>query len=475
MGYNGNNRGRTHRWSGVGDMRHYKWGLNVTAKAMVAPFAIMAALVEMESAATEETIQTPEATFENNNNTPIAILKAYENKTDELHKLYRKVSFIKRDIHNIRRNILFLKFGLFHRKESLRKQKLLTYLIQRRERLIDTISLFNFNVGEPIKTSAISSRIAIHNEPQNSNAFNLGCLCKKDTRIFHKNIETVDTFSIRTRKWQMLFFSKALFLESKRGFAIIPYEDIKWTRQDVINHGLTNTHGYEIYYQTWYHARVDGGPDRRFKENHPIYSIRRYQLCLKFLTAGKSIYLIFETKGDSLTFGNIISQKANTIISKDGAKLLSWNKQKKKSRNEVLLYILAGVIIVCTSLLLEQLFKVPTWTLWDGFLIFPLLAGAGALFVVTLPVGIISWLLGLLHGVVREKPAIGVSVFSGVAVIGVALTYVMTMGFLGDVDFFFRNMHFYYDWSEIINLVVWCLISSGIGYFIYYLSSKKVE
>ena len=473
MGYNGNNRGRTHRWSGVGDMRHYKWGLNVTAKAMVAPFAIMAALVEMERSSTNDILKQPETTFENNNNAPIALLKAYENKSDNLHKLYRKVAFIRRDIHNIRQNILFLKFDILHRKESVRKQRLLTYLIERRERLIDTISLSEFSVGEPIKKSSISSRITIHKEPQNSNAFNLGCLCKKDTRIFHKYIETVDTLSIRTRNWQILFFSKALFLESKKGFAIIPYEDIRWARQDVINHGLTNTHGYEIYYQTWYHARIDGGPDRRFKENHPIYSIRRYQLSLKFLAANKFIYLLFETKEDSQTLCNILSQKASINNAKDGAKLLSWNKQKKKSRNDVVLSIFAGVIILCSSLLLELLFKIPTWELWDGFLIFPLVAGVGALLVVTLPVGIISLLLGLLHGVVRDKPAIGISVFSGMSVVLVTLTYLMIFGAPNDVGFFFRDTSLYFDWSEKINLVLWCLISSGIGYLIY--SAKKVE
>lgn len=475
MGYNGNNRGRTHRWSGVGDMRHYKWGLNITTKAMVAPFAIMAALVEMENSVSKETPQQPEATFESKNNAPIAILKSYEDKTDNLHKLYRKVAFIRRDISNIRRNILSHKLDLFHRKESKRKINLLTYLIQRRERLIDAISLFDYNVGDPIKSSSITGRVTIHSAPQNSNSFNLGCLCKKDTKIFHKYIETVDTLSIRTRKWQILFFSKALFLESKKGFAIVPYENMRWTKQDVINHGLNNTHGYEVYYQTWYHARVDGGPDRRFKENHPIYSIRRYQLSLKFLSANKYIYLIFDNNNDTKTIGNIISQKAGTKILGNDIKLLSWAKQRNSSRNEVVLYILSGVIILCTALLLERLFKVPTWGLWDGFLILPVIAAIGTLFVVTLPVGLESWLLGSLHCKLRGKPKIIIPILTGVAIALVFLTYVMSVGFLENVDFFNRHIHFYYDWSEILNLVLWCLISFGVGYFIYYLTTKNSD
>lgn len=289
MGYNGNNRGRTHKWSGVGDKRNYNWGLNLTSKAIVAPFAIMAALIEMENSVSEDIGQQTETTFDGHNDLPISVLKSYENKKDNLHKLYRKVTFLKRDIRNIKRYIFFLKFNIFQRKKSNRKQKLLAYLIQRRERLIDTISLFDFGVGEPINPLAIYGRITVHNSPQNGDVFNLGCLCNKDTKIFHKYIETVDTLSLRTRKWQILFFTKAMFVESKKGFAIIPYEEIKWTKQQVINHGLTNTHGYEVYSQTWYHSRVDGGPDRRYKNNYPIYSIRRYQCCLEFLKSDTTL------------------------------------------------------------------------------------------------------------------------------------------------------------------------------------------
>lgn len=467
MGYNGNNRGRTHRWSGVGDMRHYKWGLNVTTKAMVAPFAIMAALVEMENSASNESIQQPEVTFENKNNAPIAILKLCEDKTDKLHKLYRKVAFVRHDIHNIKRYIFFLKFNLFHRKESLRKERLLKYIIQRRERLIEAISLFDYGVGEPIKTSSISGRITIHNAPQDSNNFNLGCLCKKDTKIFHKYIETVDTLSIRTNKWQIRFFSKAMFLESKRGFAIVPYKNLKWTKQDVINYGLTNTHGYEVYYQTWYHARVDGGPDRRFKENHPIYSIRRYQLGLNFLTANKSVYLIFDNNDDAKNLGNIIAQKANSKVLGNDITRLSWSKQRNSSLIKLTLNILSGMIFLFTSFLLEWVFNVPSWELWDGFLILPIIAAAGALFVVALPVGLEAWLLGSIQYKLRGKPQIIITILAGVAIALAILIYMIGAEF-------FENIDFYYDWAEIINLVVWCLISSGIGILIYHFNSKNM-
>ena len=47
MGYNGNHRGRTHNWSGIGNKKNYNWGLNLTAKALVAPFAILGALIDL--------------------------------------------------------------------------------------------------------------------------------------------------------------------------------------------------------------------------------------------------------------------------------------------------------------------------------------------------------------------------------------------------------------------------------------------
>lgn len=472
MGYNGNNRGRTHKWSGVGDKRHYNWGLNFTSKAIVAPFAIMAALIDMEDAVSSDMDKHPEFTYDSHNNAPISVLKSYEDKKDNLHKLYRKVAFIKRDIHNIRRYIFFLRFNIFNRKESIRKQKILTYLIQRRERLISTISLIDFGVGEPINSSAISGRVTIHNTPQKGDSFSLGCLCKKDTRIFHKYIETVDTLSIRTRKWQILFFTKAMFLESKKGFTVIPYENINWSKQEVINHGLTNTHGYEVYYQTWYHARVDGGPDRRYKNNYPVYSICRYQISLKFLTADKFIYLIFENDDTATNFSNIISQKASFPIATDDVKLLSWIDQKQKKSAEVVSNILAGFIVFCSSILLEILFNVPFWELWDGFLIFPAIAFIGTLFVVSLPVGVIAWGTGLLHRSAKKKPKTILPILSIVAVALMVFTYLMTMNFLEEVGFIYRQSHLFYGQLEVLRLVFWGLVSTGVGMFIHTLTTR---
>ena len=475
MGYNGNNRGRTHKWSGVGDKRHYNWGLNITSKAIVAPFAIMAALIEMENSVSEDIGQQTETSFDSHNDLPISVLKSYENPKDKLHQLYRKVAFVKRDIRNIKRYIFFLKFNIFQIKKSIRKQKLLTYLIQRRERLIDTISLFDFGVGEAINPSAISGRVTIHNSPQNGDVLNLGCLCKKDTKIFHKYIETINTLSLRTRKWQIMFFTKAMFIESKRGFAIIPYEEIKWTKQEVINHGLTNTHGYEVCYQTWYHSRVDGGPDRRYKNNHPIYSIRRYQCSLNFLKSNRCVYFIFDSNSAAKDFGGIISQKASFQIAKEKVNLLSWNAQKKKKQREIILHILAGMIVLCASVILELLFNVPTWELWDGFLILPIIAVVGTLFIVTLPIGLMSWGLGFMHRYARKKPALIISMLSIVSIISAVFTYFMSIDFLEAVGAFNRYSILYHGELEIIRLVFWGIVSTTIGVLIHTRTAKQPD
>ena len=183
MGYNGNNRGRTHNWSGVGDKRYNNWGLNLTAKAMVAPFAILSALSKIELTPSSAITEQPVETFSHRNGTPSELISALENKNDELHISYRKVEFIKQDIKNIKWNIFLLGLDIIHRKSNKRKKRLLNYIVERRERLINPIELSSFGVGSSIKPDSIIGRVAIHDTPQHkNNSFSLGCLCKKNDR-----------------------------------------------------------------------------------------------------------------------------------------------------------------------------------------------------------------------------------------------------------------------------------------------------
>ena len=188
---------------------------------------------------------------------------------------------------------------------------------------------------------------------------------------------------------------------------------------------------------------------------------------MKFLKADKSIYLIFEKGDTAKNFSNIISQKDSFPIATNDIKLLSWKDQKQKKIAEFVSYILAGIIFFCTSVLLEILFKVPSWELWNGFLFFPIIAIIGTLFVVSLPVGVMAWGIGLLHRTEKKKPKAMVSILSIVAVALVVFAYLITMNYLEDIGFIHRQSQFYYGQLEVFRFVSWGLVSTGIGIFIY--------
>ncbi len=314
MGYNGNNRGRTHKWGGVGNKRDYNWGLNLTSKAMVAPFAIIAALADIEKTSSNIPVEQVE-TFANNNGSPFEIIKALEDKNDELHKAYRRAVFIKRDIAKIKRLIFWFGLDIFHYKKNKRKRNLLNYVIERRKRLLNPIELIDYGVGQAISATAIKGRVAMHDVPQQSNSvFSLGCLCKKEGKCFHEEIKHALTFSISTRRWQILFFEKAMFVENKNGFVIIPYDNVKLSHSIITNGDMRRTYGYEIAYSTWYHARIDGGPDRRFKENFQIYTIRRYQSIISIMGLAKPLCLILDNSSDYKKLKEIVTQSLKTAI-----------------------------------------------------------------------------------------------------------------------------------------------------------------
>ena len=315
MGYNGNNRGRTHNWSGVGNKRHYNWGLNLTAKTMVAPFAILSALAKVDTTSNSTILEEPMETFSSKNSSPIELIRTIENKNDELHQTYYKTLFIKQDIRNIKRNIILLGLNVFRWKRNRRTKRALNYIIERRKRLIKPIALSDYNVGTSINSNSILGRVTIHDVSQQSyGEFSLGCLCKNNDQEFHKDIEHLPTLAISTRSWQMLFFEKAVFVEDKKGFAIIPYENINISHSFVYNSKLTRTYGYKVNQANWYHSRIDGGPDRRYKDNFQFYTILRHQATISINGCSKSIYLLFETPKDYNAIAKIIESHNKTHL-----------------------------------------------------------------------------------------------------------------------------------------------------------------
>ena len=274
MGYNGNNRGRTHRWSGVGDKRYYNWGLNLTTRAIVLPFAIMKALVEVGEMASGDNsyYNSKQVAFTNKSRIPSDILKYKGDKNNKLHNDYHKIIKEKHEIRDIKRNIWLQKFILFCPKKVKRKVSLLYYLIQRKKRLLYDINITEYGVGSPVQKNLFAGQVTIHNESQLYKDSDCGCLCEQQIQLFHKNIYRPETLVISTKSWQILFYSKAMFIENKKNFTIIPYSQIKCFAHEIISGKI------------------------------------RHQVTLYVEGVKKSIYLIFDRKKDAGSLNFLVSK-----------------------------------------------------------------------------------------------------------------------------------------------------------------------
>ncbi len=67
---------------------------------MVAPFAILSVLSKIETTPSSSIVEEPVETFSHRNSVPSELIKALENKNDELHINYRKVAFIKQELNS---------------------------------------------------------------------------------------------------------------------------------------------------------------------------------------------------------------------------------------------------------------------------------------------------------------------------------------------------------------------------------------
>lgn len=302
MGYNGNNRGRTHRWSGVGDKRHYNWGLNLTAKAMTAPIVLAATLIDLAGNSAPVSSQESLVTFSSKNDYPLRLIQLLKNDTDKIQRDVLRQKAIPKDIAAIKREILMLRLNVFQIKKSQRKVKALKYIISRRLRLIHNIKLSDYYEDcDSVNANIIKGRVAILNSDQgHAHQFSLGCKCKKDLRIFQKHIEHPNTLSIRTGEWQILFFSSIMLLENKSDFVVIPYNKVSVSYKKITEYCLDQSYGYEVVGRPWYHSRTDGGPDRRYKDNYQLYNICRHQIRIQIKdTPSMPLYLILDNTNDA--------------------------------------------------------------------------------------------------------------------------------------------------------------------------------
>lgn len=320
MGYNGNNRGRTHNWSGVRNKRNYNWGLNLTAKAMAAPFAILGALIDVANEAGKQTpkpsyyyatpMPKPSVTLPLHPHTMLGSLMVYypdiTQRISILSKQKEVLLTLKRKLKSARYNIFLLR----RRKRII---KALEYKILRKEQWISSFDILEKGViGKPISCNRINGKIAVHFSDQALNKnFHEGFILKNKNVCFNEEINKTQSLTFNGKDWQMVFFSKGLVLEDKNNVVFVPYKDMVVKETWIIHYADWDTHGYDISSSSWKYTRLDGGPDLRYSCNSRIHYVQRYQVELTFkkLEKLKSLFIVFQKKEDAAALCKMVSSK----------------------------------------------------------------------------------------------------------------------------------------------------------------------
>lgn len=324
MGYNGNNRGRTHNWSGVGDKRYYNWGLNLTARAMVAPFVILGALIKLAS---DIDASTPKYITYNNtklinppkqppvqpHNLIKSLVEFYPELSQRIARLSKQkngLSLLKNKLKSVRRNIF-----LFGKRKRIINA--LNYKISRKEQFISSFHIFEEDIiGKPIDSSQIKGKVTVlFFDQAKCNKFNEGIKLRKSFANFIKEANKIQSLSLKGVDWQIIFYNKGLLLEDNNHIMYVPYKDIAVKETWIIHYADWDTHGYDIESSSWKYTRLDGGPDLRYSCNSRIHYIQRYQVELKFkkLEKDTSLYLIFQKKEDSLFLRKKIAPRSRHV------------------------------------------------------------------------------------------------------------------------------------------------------------------
>lgn len=321
MGYNGNNRGRTHNWSGVRNKRNYNWGLNLIAETLAAPFALFGALFEIA----DELGKQPPSHTSANYATPIKPLVRYLSRPrafiETLSKYYSELSqristlsekneellLLKKRLKNVRKNI----FLLGKRKRIINA---LNYKILRKEQFISSFKIIEKEcTGRSLSGSRIKGMVAVHFEDQtNNDFFEQGIALKKKIEDFKDGIHLIKSLAFTSFDWQIVFYNKGLILEDKYNVLFVPYKDIRFKETWIIHPADLDVHGYDIESVAWKYPRLDGTRDLRYSNNSLIHYLQRYQVELKFkkFYEDTSLYIIFSNKEDALALRKIISPRS---------------------------------------------------------------------------------------------------------------------------------------------------------------------
>lgn len=316
MGYNGNNRGRTHNWSGVGSKKDYNWGLNLTAKALVAPFYLLGALADIAN-----DMGTSSPTYASINAEPSVKLPSrpheiIESLIEYYPEISQKISILskrKNDLLLLKRKLQSIRYNVFLLRKRKRIINVLNYKILRKEQSISSFNIFEKNhIGKQISCNQITGKVVVHFSDQAiDKIFHEGFALKQENTDFHEGTNIIQSLAFNGTDWQMVFYSKGLILEDKKQILFVPYKDIEVNEKWIIHYADSDNHGYDVVRTSWRHTRLDGRPDLRYSCNSPIYYVQLYQVELKFKRIEKetSLYIIFQKKEDSANLCKLISPK----------------------------------------------------------------------------------------------------------------------------------------------------------------------
>lgn len=323
MGYNGNNRGRTHRWSGVGDKRYYNWGLNLTARVLVAPIVILGELIKLEN-----NVDTSTPKYSPSYNTkslqppkplpsePYNLINSLIGYYPELSQRISILSKQKNELSLLKTKLKSVRYRFFLLGKRKRIISALEYKILRKEQFISSFHILEEKtIGKPIGGKKIIGKaFVIFSDQAKSDTLQDGIVLRKQMANFHKGLVKTQSLSLKSSgiDWQVIFYSKGLVLEDSNHILYVPYKDISVKETWVIHYADWDTRDYDIESSSWMYTRLDGGPDMRYSCNNRVYYVQRYQVEVKFkkLEKDASFFLIFQKKEDATTMHKIIAPKS---------------------------------------------------------------------------------------------------------------------------------------------------------------------
>lgn len=183
------------------------------------------------------------------------------------------------------------KYNLTENNESLTDQqkfeKLLTIILNEFE--VTQELLYDFEeFRENIRNYIEKYSVWINNDVLNNFSYESSELSRQTVSLHSKDLFELNptqfpTFTLKSKKVIFYFFPQFVILETKLNFSLVEYTSIEITDNNSIyvteNSGKIIKGATPAYYN-YLHERINGGPDRRYKNNPatPVYSYNTFIL-----------------------------------------------------------------------------------------------------------------------------------------------------------------------------------------------------